>query len=230
MVRTSYHDIKAEVLNRIRKSIWPPGASLPGEIELAEEFGCARATVNRAMRELVDEGILERRRKAGTKVKSSPTRKAQFSIPLIREEITDTGAQYRYALVDRKIISAPGWLRAQIEVTKDSRILHLRCMHFGSNLPYQFEDRWINLAAVPDAEDFDFEDTGPNDWLVREVPFTEGELVFSATNATSEIADFLNLSHGDAVFTIDRTTWLNKECVTYARLYFSRGYKMTTRF
>ena len=57
-MRTSYHDIKAIVLTRIRENIWPPGANLPGEIELAKEFGCARATVNRAMRELVDEGIL----------------------------------------------------------------------------------------------------------------------------------------------------------------------------
>ena len=61
-MRTSYHDIKAIVLTRIRENIWPPGANLPGEIELAKEFGCARATVNRAMRELVDEGILERHR------------------------------------------------------------------------------------------------------------------------------------------------------------------------
>lgn len=51
MVRTSYQDIKANVMTRIRENIWPPGANLPAEIELAREYGCARATVNRAMRE-----------------------------------------------------------------------------------------------------------------------------------------------------------------------------------
>ncbi|WP_298918555.1 UTRA domain-containing protein [uncultured Roseobacter sp.] len=228
-MRTSYHDIKADVLDRIRKNIWPPGANLPGEIELAEEFGCARATVNRAMRELVSEGILERKRKAGTRVKSSPSRKAKFSIPLIREEITNTGATYRYVLVDRNIIAAPGWLRAQIEIPKGQKVLHLRCMHYAGNRPYQFEERWINLGAVPDAEGFDFKDMGPNDWLVRKVPFTNGELVFSATNATLEIADFLNIAEGDAIFTVERTTWLEDISVTYARLYFARDYKMTTQ-
>ncbi|MGC3939724.1 UTRA domain-containing protein [Roseobacter sp. EG26] len=228
-MRTSYHDIKADVLDRIRKNIWPPGANLPGEIELAEEFGCARATVNRAMRELVSEGILERKRKAGTRVKSSPSRKAKFSIPLIREEITNTGATYRYVLVDRNIIAAPGWLRAQIEIPKGQKVLHLRCMHYAGNRPYQFEERWINLGAVPDAEGFDFKDMGPNDWLVRKVPFTNGELVFSATNATLEIADFLNIAEDDAIFTVERTTWLEDISVTYARLYFARDYKMTTQ-
>ena len=60
---------------------------MPGEVDLAEEFGCARATVNRAMRELADEGFIDRKRKAGTRIKSSPTRHAKFAIPLIRDEI-----------------------------------------------------------------------------------------------------------------------------------------------
>lgn len=225
-MRTSYQDIKADVLNRIRQNIWPPGAGLPGEIELAEEFGCARATVNRAMRELVDEGILERKRKAGTRVKASPTRKANFSIPLIREEITDTGAAYRYALVEREIIAAPGWLRAQVKIPKGGEVLHLKCMHFASNAPYQLEDRWINLAAIPKARAQDFETLGPNEWLVREVPFSEAELTFSATTATQDVADHLDQPEGDAVFVIERTTWLNGDNITHARLYFPRGYKM----
>jgi len=228
-VRTSYHDIKASVLGRIRSNIWPPGAHLPGEIDLAKEFGCARATVNRAMRELVDEGILERKRKAGTRVKSSPTRRAQFLIPIIREEIANTGATYRYVLIERERITAPGWLRSRIELPKGSSVLHVRCVHYANSNPYQLEDRWINLEAVPTAADCDFEDISPNEWLVREVPFTEGELEFSATNASTEIANFLNTADGAAIFTCERTTWLDKASVTYARLYFSRDYKMTTR-
>lgn len=229
-MRTSFHDIKATILGRIRDNIWPPGAHLPGEIDLAKEFGCARATVNRAMRELVDEGILERKRKAGTKVKSSPTRRAMFSIPIIREEITNTGAAYRYVLIEREEIPAPGWLRARMNLPKDQPTLHLRCMHYAASNPYQFEDRWINLAAVPNAADYDFEAMGPNEWLVREIPFTDGELVFSATDASNEVANFLNTSDGAAVFMAERMTWLDQMSVTYARLYFSRDYKLTTRF
>lgn len=228
-LRTSYQDIKADVLDRIRNNIWPPGASLPGEIELAEDYGCARATVNRAMRELVDEGILERKRKAGTRVKASPTRRARISIPLIREEIAATGAEYRYALVEREVIAAPGWLRAQVNIAKDSEVLHVKSMHFASNKPYQLEDRWINLTTIPSARDQDFQIIGPNEWLVQEIPFSEAELAFSATNATREIADFLDQAEGDAIFTVERTTWLNDQNITHARLYFTRDYKMTTK-
>ncbi|MEM1400287.1 MAG: UTRA domain-containing protein [Pseudomonadota bacterium] len=228
-MRTTYQEVKASVLSRIRQNIWPPGASIPGEVELAEEFGCARATVNRAMRELVDEGIVERKRKAGTRVKTSPTLSARFFIPLVREEIARTGAQYRYALVERDIRTAPGWLRAQVQIARGAEILYVRCMHYASNKPYQLEDRWINLAAVPEARHQGFDTVGPNEWLVQEVPLTDGELAFSATSASADIADFLDISNGDPVFTLERTTWLSGLNVTYARLYFAAGYKMISQ-
>jgi GntR family histidine utilization transcriptional repressor len=228
MTRTGYQDIKAHILGQIRANIWAPGANLPNEIDLAAEFGCARATISRAMRELVDEGILERKRKAGTRVKSSPTRRAQFSIPIIREEIENTGATYRYDLIFRQIRKAPNWLRSRLGLPTNASVLHLKCMHYAGNNPYQFEDRWINLEAVPSAKDYPFEDIGPNEWLVREVPFTDGHLEMSATNATEDIAAFLKTTLNTAVFTVERTTFLGSLNVTYARLYFARDYKMTT--
>jgi GntR family histidine utilization transcriptional repressor len=229
MIRTGYQDIKTNILKRIRSNIWPPGAALPNEVDLAAEFGCARATVSRAMRELVDEGILERKRKAGTKVKSAPTRRAQFAIPIIREEIELTGADYRYDLIERTVLDAPDWLRSRLDLPANARVLHLKCMHYAGSTPYQFENRWINLHAVPKAETYDFEELGPNEWLVQEVPFTDGKLEFSATNASERVAAFLNLPENTAVFTAERTTWLNEQNVTLAQLYFARDYKMTTR-
>ncbi|WP_069300431.1 GntR family transcriptional regulator [Neptunicoccus sediminis] len=227
-MRISYRDVKAEILNRIRNNTWPLGTNLPGEIELAKEFGCARATMNRAMRDLVDDGILERKRKAGTKVKQSLVRQAQFSISIVREEVEQSGAVYSYSLIEREQIPAPAWLRERINVAKDAPILHLKCMHYSGKNPYQFEDRWINLDVVPAAKDYDFEEIGPNEWLIQQIPFTTGELVFSATNASENIARFLKAPVDTALFSVERTTWLEDKSVTYAQLYFARDHKMTT--
>ncbi len=85
--------VKNEILCRIHNRIWAPGSLMPGEIELAEEFGCARATVNRAMRELAEEGLLDRRRKAGTRVRPAPRRTATVELPLVRRADAARGAQ-----------------------------------------------------------------------------------------------------------------------------------------
>ena len=50
--KTSFQDVRDEVMRRIEARVWDQGALLPTEADLAEEFGCARATVNRALREV----------------------------------------------------------------------------------------------------------------------------------------------------------------------------------
>lgn len=226
----TYRDVKREVLKRIRSNHWAPGTLLPAEVKLAAEFGCARATVNRALRELSDEGIIDRRRKAGTRVKLSPVRQVRFEIPLVRVEIEASGAAYRYSLVSREVGTPPDWLRARIALAEGSRVIHLECMHYADGAPFQFEDRWINLQAVPTAEHADFTGLSPNEWLVHEVPFTNAEVRFSATAVDGTLAQFLEMAPGGPVFTADRTTWISGLPVTHTRLCFARGYQMVARY
>lgn len=58
--------IAAEVRRRILDREWRQGDRIPDEADLAVEFGAARATVNKALQVLADEGLLDRRRRAGT--------------------------------------------------------------------------------------------------------------------------------------------------------------------
>ena len=83
----SWQDIHKEALRRIHSREWAPDTLIPNEADLAEEFGCSRATVNRALRARAEAGWLERRRTAGTRVARAPQRRAQLAIPLVREEM-----------------------------------------------------------------------------------------------------------------------------------------------
>ncbi|MDA7964522.1 GntR family transcriptional regulator [Ruegeria sp.] len=226
---TSYKDIKQTVLRRIRSGDWPPDMLLPNEQELAVTFSCTRTTVNRALRELAEEGFLERRRKAGTRVLSAPQRQARFSIPLIRDEIEALGGTYRYALVSSEAQPAPDWLAARLALSAGQQVQHVRCMHYSTNTPFQYEDRWIVIDSVPQVAQADFSEIGPNDWLVQTVPFTNVELTFLASRADATVAGFLDLPEGEPVFTAERITWLQGQPVTFAKLYFGAGYRMTTQ-
>jgi GntR family histidine utilization transcriptional repressor len=181
------------------------------------------------MRELAEDGIIDRKRKSGTRVKATPTRQAKFVIPLVRLEVESLGKNYRYSLINKEKQTAPGWLRGRLGLPSDSEVLHLECMHYADGKPFQYENRWINLAPVEEASEADFEKIGPNEWLVNKVPFTDAELTFSASIAAQHIADLLAIEMGVALFTTERTTWLDDIPVTYAQLYFHPGYQMTTR-
>ncbi|MGB0853604.1 MAG: GntR family transcriptional regulator [Pikeienuella sp.] len=227
---TTFRDVKADILSKITEGVWPPGGLMPNEVDLAETYGCARATVNRAMQELADDGIIERRRKAGTRVRMAPVRQARFDIPMVRKEVEDQGALYRYALVSRDIDIAPDWLRARMDLSQTSEVLHLVCMHYANGAPYQFEDRWISLDILPQAREGDFSTHGPNEWLVAAMPFSNAEISFSATNADDHLARYLGCALGDAIFTTERSTWWSGRAITYVRLSYQRGHRVTTRY
>ncbi len=230
VMKVTYKEVKADILGKIIKGDWAPGNLVPNEVDLAETYGCARATVNRAMRELSDEGIIERRRKAGTRVRMSPIRQARFDIPLVRDEIEDKGASYRYSLSSRVVEVAPDWLRARLKLPEEGRVLHLVCMHYADCIPYEHEDRWINLTALPAAEFVDFSECGPSEWLVATIPFSEAEINLSAGSADQSLADYLACSVGDPVFNIERSTWWESDAVTYVRFSYRPGHRLTSRY
>lgn len=227
----SYRDVKSDILRRISTGDLRPGALLETEAELATHYGCARATVNRAMRELAEEGIIERKRKAGTRVRQAPIRQARFAIPLVREEIEAMGAAYRYALIARNTAPMPDWLRGRLGLeAAGGEALHLECMHFADGLPYQHEDRWINVGVVPDVMAADFAEQGPNEWLVKAVPFSDAEIAFLAVEASAPLAAHLGCAEGDALFRTERVTWLEGVPITFVQLTNRRGHRMTTRY
>jgi GntR family transcriptional regulator, histidine utilization repressor len=228
--RFGFRDIKREVFRRIRSDEWGPGTLLPGEVDLAAEFGCARATVNRAMQELSDDGIIERRRKGGSRVKLAPSRQVTFEIPLIRAEVEARHAEYHYELVSNTIEKAPKWLAVRLGLAANTRVRHVECIHFADRTPFQYENRWINLSAVPRAEAADYSSVGPNEWLMSEVPYTNAEVRFSATRADVKISKLLTTVVGEPIFLSERSTWLSEKPVTHVRLYFAPAYQLIARY
>jgi GntR family histidine utilization transcriptional repressor len=229
-VKATYHHIKADILGKITRGEIKPGSLMPSEVELADTYAAARATVNRAMRELADEGIIERKRKSGSRVLLSPRRQARFDIPLIRREIEEQGATYRYELVGSQVIGAPDWLSARLGLPAGAGMRHVQCMHFAGEAPYQHEDRWINLSLLPEAEEQDFSVIGPNEWLVAQIPFTEADISILAAEAQPPVAALLACALGAPLLQIERSTRWNGTPVTFVRLVFRRGHRLNTRY
>ncbi|MFY1706949.1 GntR family transcriptional regulator [Tritonibacter scottomollicae] len=228
--KISFQDVRDEVMRRIEARVWPQGALLPTEAELAEEFGCARATVNRALRELADRGVIDRKRKSGTRVATLPVKQAKLEIATSRRLVEERNATYRFALVSREMRVAPGWVISQMQLAAGTEVLHLEGMHYADGQPFHFEDRWINIAAVPDSAEADYAETPPGEWLLAAVPFSNAEVSFGATSADAALAEYLACAPGAALFQMERSTWFQEEPVTFARMTFHPGYRMRSRY
>mgnify|MGYP000311727133 FL=1 len=225
----SWQAVQDEVLRRIHTREWKPGELIPNEVDLAEEFGCARATVNRALRELAETGLLDRRRRAGTRVALNPVRKAVLEIPVTRLEIEACGARYSHVPLSRQHALPPPGIRGPLGLEAGIRLLHLEAVHMADGRPYAYEDRWINEAAVPAIRDVDFEQISANEWLVHNAPYTAGDFTFTAASAGPREAEVLGCAPGAALFIVERTTRYGETPITAVRLAFPPGYRLQTR-
>lgn len=224
--KQSWKAIQAEFRRRIASRDWPPGELIPGEANLAEEFGCARATVNRALQGLADAGLLTRRRKAGTRVNQFPERKAVLTIPITRLEVEQRGASYSHSLIKNEITSLSESEAARLDVEPGKQALHILTMHYSNRHPFLYEDRLIYLAAVPGAAEIDFSKVSANEWLVRNTAFSHGAVDFFAANATQEEAGYLRVKKNTAILVLERMTWIQSLPITHVRLVYAPGYRV----
>ncbi len=218
----NWQAIQNEVLRRIHAREWPPGQVIPNEVDLAAEFGCARATMNRALRALADAGMLERRRKAGTRVALHPVSRATLDIPVIRQEIEDRGLKYSYNLIARNTATPLASLGPA------QKALHVTALHCANAAPYAYEDRWINLSTLPEAANQPFTVINANEWLLMHAPFTHGDIRFSCMAVPAAHAKRLGTTPGTPVFVTQRTTWDHARTITSVRLIFAPGYSIHT--
>jgi GntR family transcriptional regulator, histidine utilization repressor len=224
----SWQSVQREVLRRIHAREWRPGAQIPNEADLATEFGCARATVNRALRNLADAGLLDRRRKAGTRVALQPVAKATLDIPVIRLEVEGRGQVYGYRLMASEQVPPPPDIANAMNIAVGDRALHLIALHMADDARYALEDRWINLGVVPSAAKAPFAGISGNEWLLANAPYTHGEIGFSAVMADAQAIAALACPDPSALFVLDRLTWDQARVVTKVRITYAPGHAMTT--
>ncbi|PSC05373.1 GntR family transcriptional regulator [Alsobacter soli] len=213
-----------EVRRRIIEREWRQGDRIPDEADLAVEFDVARATVNKALQLLADEGLLDRRRRAGTRVAVDPVRKATFTIAIVREQVEQAGMAYSYRVIAQRRSPLPADIAARLGLPEGRTLVHMRAVHYGDGKPFQLEDRWINPHAAPELESADFWHLNANEWLVRNAPYLRADLSFSAENANRRDARLLQTQAGQALLVMHRTTWNDLGPITTVRVAFQPGH------
>jgi GntR family histidine utilization transcriptional repressor len=220
-------DIAEAVRRRIIEGEWRQGDRIPDEADLAVEFAVARATVNKALQVLADEGLLDRRRRAGTRIAIDPVRRAIFTIAIVREQIEHAGMAYSHRVVAQRLSPLPAELAVRLGLAPGTPLVHMRAVHYGDGQPIQLEDRWLNPGAAPGLDGADFWRLNANEWLVRNALYLRADLAFSAENANHRDARLLRTRPGQALLILRRTTWNDLGPITTVRVAFRPGHAVS---
>lgn len=228
-VGTLHQRIRGEIEGRILSGEWRPGFRIPFEHELMAQYGCSRMTVHKAISELAGQGLLIRRRRAGSFVASPRIHSAVLDISDIQAEILQRGQAYAYELLEQRIRPPADPEEETLAAGED--LLSITSLHRAGGAGFAFEERVISLASVPDARTVDFSLVAPGAWLLDHVPWTEAEHRISAENAKGRAAAVLGITAGAACLILERRTWRGENGVTAVRQTFpGHLYDLMARF
>lgn len=228
---SSYAAIKASLRLRIAQGGWMPGARLPSERDLVDEFGCARMTVHRALRELEEEGLIERRQGSGSFVAELTPISNLLRVRPIADEITERGHAHTTRVCSVARVAADAPTAEAMRLRLGAAVYCVQLVHCESGVPIQLEDRYVNPALAPALMTHDFTRVTPSFVLFEQAPLTEAEQVVEAVLATPAQALLLDVAAGSALLLVSRRTVSQGTVASVARLYHPGArYRLVGRF
>jgi len=226
-----YRRAKDFVQDKLRSGEWKPGDLIPSENRLVQELGISRMTVNRALRELTEEGHLVRISGVGTFVAESKPQSNLLRITNIADEIIARGHRYscRVLHLGREAASMP--VAAALALPTGSSVFHLICVHSEEGVPVQFEDRYVNPELVPDFLLQEFgEQLQPARYLLQVIRPDEMEHIVEAGHPSSDESKHMQIDANEPCLILLRRTWSQSKIVTYVRLtHPSSRYRLGSR-
>ncbi|GAF55048.1 histidine utilization repressor [Psychrobacter sp. JCM 18901] len=129
---------------------------------LAEEFGVSRMTVNRALKELSEERVLERRQGSGTFVAQQQFNHTFVEVRNIAQDLKSANRDYEAKVVSKRAVTAamldnelrrkfgideksvPANASAQTDANDEAVLYEVKIIHFADGQPIQFEERWVD--------------------------------------------------------------------------------------
>lgn len=226
-----YQQIKDFIAGRIQDGTWKAGDRLPSESELVQQFGMSRMTVNRALRELVEQGRIRRIAGVGSFVADDKPQSNLLQITSLAQDIRARGHDYACEVISVERISASLEVAAALGLATGASVFHSVCIHKEDGVPMQLEDRFVNPAMVPGYVQQDFTQEQPSDFLVRTVIFDQMEHVVDAVLPTSEQAQLLQMEPGQPCLLLTRRTWQRDVPITLVRCWHpGTRYRLGSRF
>jgi GntR family histidine utilization transcriptional repressor len=213
-----YARVKRHLKAQLAQGRWPSGARMPSEAELCARFRVSRMTVNRALRELKSEGLIERVQGSGTFAAQRGRVSATLMIRDPHAEIAERGHAHRATVHVKREERTPASLARTLGLKPGAPVFHTLIVHEENGVPLLAEDRYVNPVCVPDYLSVDFTQTSPTQYLLATVPHWDAQYSVEARAPTPKEAKLLRIGRDEPCLVVVRRTSTGGIPVTFARL------------
>lgn len=184
-----------------------PGAALPSERQLCEEYGVSRITVREALRQLVAEGTLVRIRGKGTFVADRPAR-SQLHLASFHEDMRRLGRAPSTVVLQTELRVPPPSTTSALQIRAADKAFHVKRLRLADGVPISIDDAWYPQAVAPGMDQHDLT-RSIYDLLRVEYghPIDHAEQSIGAISADGELARLLGVPSGAPLLAFDRVAF-----------------------
>lgn len=203
-----YYQVATRIEDAIRNGTLPAGSRLENEVALGERLGLSRPTIRRAIQDVVDKGLLVRRRGIGTQVVHGEVAR-QVELTSLHEDLARLGRHPSTALLLSEVVPADATMAERLSIAEGSPLLHLRRLRSSDDMP---------LAVLENYLPGDFIDLSTSELTqfgLYQVLRARGTTMrvarerIGARTATAEESELLDINPSGPVLTMERTAYDN---------------------
>jgi DNA-binding GntR family transcriptional regulator len=139
-----YHQLAEQLSASIASGVLQPGDPFENEVAVAERLQLSRPTVRRAIQELVDQGMLVRRRGLGTTVANRKVHR-KIELSSLFDDLRRDGREPRTTVVEHRVVTDER-AAAALDLAADTPLLHLVRVRLADDSPLALMHNWLPPA------------------------------------------------------------------------------------
>jgi GntR family transcriptional regulator, N-acetylglucosamine utilization regulator len=144
-----YVQIRETLRQQIKDGQLKPGQKLPAEDELAAQFGVSRMTVRQGITDLIDEGVLYRRRGVGTFVTQFHVERDHNRLTNFLETAQAAGFAAEVRLLLREVVPAKIMVAKALGLQETEPVIRILTLRFANGVPITVYDEYVPYRLRP---------------------------------------------------------------------------------
>jgi len=206
-----YFQLEEILREEIESGKWTPGQQIPSESELCEILDVSRTVVRQALNELVNEGLLYRRRGKGTFVARSKIAESLVqNLTGFYEDMVAKGLTPITQVLEQKLIPASKKVAAMLNLKEGDQVIKIDRLRSVGNEPILIVTTFIPYQICPALLEEDL--TNQSLYAVLEdrykLEIARGRRTLEAISASDEDAKLLGIEEGDPLILLKSVSYL----------------------
>jgi len=219
-----YQQLMNQIEEKIAKGIYAPGERLQTETEMAKTYNVSIITVRKAISELIEKGLVDRKQGKGTFVTKPKFTKDVTKLLSFTEMCRRMNVKPGGKMLENKLIRPSEKILRQLELSEDSQVVYISRLRYADGEPMVIENNYFSMEYIQ-LLGHNFEDNSLFEYLneTYNISVEASEKRIEICRAMNNEAKLLNVRKNDPLLLIKSIAYSKSNKPIYSGVQIING-------